>query len=156
MNSYPPNFNPQNPRQGQPPQQGQTPQQGQYQPGQYQPGQYRPGQYQQSQYRPGPYQPPMPVKTSGKAIAGMVLGICSIALTSGIVVPLVCAILGLVFSVQGKNECRQNPYLRGAGMAKAGLVCSIIGLVLTVIVGAFYLLSLLTAFSLFDSSIYYF
>lgn len=94
---------------------------------------------------PDPGQPPYgfppvpPQTTSGMAIAGMILGIVSIeAVFVQTFVGLVCAILGLVFSVIAKKECNRTGR-PGRGMATAGLVCSIIGLVLFVILLVFAL-----------------
>lgn len=72
---------------------------------------------------------PMPKNPNkGKAIAGMVLGIC------GLVVPYlgtICAIIGLIISIMALKGYHEGE--PGRGMAIAGLVCSIIGLVWAVL-----------------------
>lgn len=56
-------------------------------------------------------------RTNGMAIAGFV---CSL---------IVCWPLGLVFSIIGMNQTKQDPSQGGRGLAIAGLVISIIGAV---------------------------
>ena len=71
-----------------------------------------------------PYGQPMmgPQRTSGLAIAGFVLSLVA------------CGILGLIFSIMGKNEIqRSGGTVGGQGLATAGMVISIIRLVLEVI-----------------------
>jgi len=81
------------------------------------------------------YQQPMmmgPQRTSGLAIAGFVLSLVA------------CGILGLIFSIMGKNEIqRSNGTVGGGGLATAGMVISIIRLVLEVI----YLIVIIAAIS---------
>jgi hypothetical protein len=63
----------------------------------------------------------MPQRTSGMAIAGFV---CA----------FFCSILGLIFSIMGHNEVkRSNGQVGGGGLAIAGIVISIIGIVFTVL-----------------------
>lgn len=68
-------------------------------------------------------------KPNGMALTGMILGIVSIV--------LVCCcygvpfnIAGIVFSIIGMNQIKADPTQGGLGMAKAGLWCSIVSLVL--------------------------
>ena len=88
---------------------------------------------------PGPGPPPtgppvgpppgMPPELPG-ATAGLVLGICSIVF-SGPLVGLLLGFLGLVKSREARQFAELNPgYYSNAGVAQAGYVCSIIGLVL--------------------------
>ncbi len=75
-----------------------------------------------------------PAKTySGKSIAAMILGIAGILFTAIFFVSLPCAILALIF---GKSEEKAHPN----GMAKAGFILGIIGLVLTVILLILFLI----------------
>jgi hypothetical protein len=67
--------------------------------------------------------------TNGMAIAGMILGILSI-LSVWPCCGLPFNVLGLIFSAVALNQIKRNPHQQGKGMAKAGLVCSLIGLVL--------------------------
>lgn len=67
---------------------------------------------------------------NGKATASLVLGIVSLVFIFFNVyafVGLILAIIGLVLGIQAKKETPEN------GMAKAGIVLSIIGLVLCAI-----------------------
>jgi septal ring factor EnvC (AmiA/AmiB activator) len=60
-------------------------------------------------------------RTSGMAIAGFVLS-------------FFCGLLGLIFSIMGRNECkRSNGSVGGAGLALAGIIISILHLIATVI-----------------------
>jgi hypothetical protein len=78
----------------------------------------------------------LPPQTSGKAIASMVLGIVScltFCLCYG-VISVPCAILAIVFAGQAAADTaagRAGP--GGNGMAKAGKICGIVGLCLTVV-----------------------
>lgn len=67
--------------------------------------------------------------TKGKAIAALILGIASVALpwfgfTS--ILAIVAGIVGLILSIQARKPMDENK-----GMATAGLVLSIIGIVLS-------------------------
>jgi hypothetical protein len=74
-----------------------------------------------------------PRRTDGLAIASLVLGIV------GLVGCLVIApILAIIFGLQAKTKISQNPALQGAGMAQAGFILGIVGLVFDV----FYILYL--------------
>lgn len=57
----------------------------------------------------------------GLSIAAMVLGIISIVAFCWTWPAIICAILAIIFGIVGKKK-------GGAGMAKAGLVCGIVGL----------------------------
>ena len=63
-----------------------------------------------------------------KAVAGLVLGIVGLAIwlipLAGAFISIICSILGLVFSIQGRRS------ITGRSMATAGMVLSIIALVL--------------------------
>jgi hypothetical protein len=73
-----------------------------------------------------PYQTPGPQQQgNGKAIAAMVLGICSLVFWCLPILGLPIAVVGLVLGVTNKNPA-------GAGQAKAGVIMSIIGLVLSI------------------------
>lgn len=71
---------------------------------------------------PGMYgAPPVATRTSGMAIAGFVLS-------------FFCSILGLIFSIIGYNEVkRSNGMVTGGGLALAGIIISIIQLVLAIL-----------------------
>ena len=70
----------------------------------------------------------------GLSVAGLVLGICSVAV--GLIingwVGLICGIVGIVLSVMGRNKAKAA----GAptGMGTAGLVLSIIGTAIIAVV----------------------
>ncbi|HTR52079.1 MAG TPA: DUF4190 domain-containing protein [Kofleriaceae bacterium] len=67
---------------------------------------------------------PVMTRTSGMAIAGFVLS-------------FFCALLGLIFSIIGYNECkRSNGEVTGEGLALAGIIISIIGMLLTLVIVA--------------------
>jgi hypothetical protein len=69
--------------------------------------------------------------TSGQAIASMVLGIVSLVI---FYLGLVTAIVGLCLGVAAIKKCKPRGPLKGRGMAKAGIICSIIALALWLIV----------------------
>jgi Domain of unknown function (DUF4190) len=70
-------------------------------------------------------------RTSGKAIASLVLGIVGL-----IILPVICSTLAIIFGVMARNEIDRDPTLTGRGMAIAGLVLGIVGLVAGIIVFA--------------------
>ena len=73
-------------------------------------------------------QAPAPVPGKGQAIAGMVLGICSLVIPYA---GTVLAIVGLVLSVLAKNilQAAGQPF----GMATAGIVMSIIAIAWSIV-----------------------
>lgn len=71
-------------------------------------------------------------KTSGFAIASLVLGIAAFTC-----LPVVSAILAIVFGAIAKGEIRRRGgELSGSGMATAGIVLGIVGLVIPLILAA--------------------
>ncbi len=96
------------------------------------------GNYSNSGYSTG-YQAPF----SGMAIAGFVLSLAAIFFNAFFLIP---SILGIIFSGVGLGKCNKNGY-RGKGLAIAGMVISIILLVIYVI-AIIYVLS-------YAGSIYY-
>lgn len=65
-----------------------------------------------------------PKKTNGFAIAGMILGIVSIPASCCFAwVGILVAVLGLIFSIIGQSKGK-------SGMAIAGIICSVIGILL--------------------------
>ncbi|SHI23491.1 protein of unknown function [Sporobacter termitidis DSM 10068] len=90
------------------------------------------------------------VPGSGKATASLVLGIVSLvfAFMSVLsVVSLPCGIIGLIL---GNGARKELPPEQGRGQATAGMICSIVGLVIAVIVFAAFLVSTLTAVSFYS------
>lgn len=72
------------------------------------------------------------IRTNGKAVTAMVLGICSIALCCCL--GWILGIPGLIFGIIALNEVNTHAYSQGSrGMAVAGIWCSSIGLCLGVI-----------------------
>jgi len=85
------------------------------------------------------------VQTSGKAIASMVLGICSIVTCMGYgVVGMPCAILAIVFAKKARLAIQAGTAPASSqGMASAGKVCGWIGVALNslmLLLLAFYVL----------------
>ena len=109
-------------------------QQSEYQQPQYQQPQYQQPQYQQPVYQQPMYQQPMmpqePKKSAGLAIASMVLGICGLVISCCI--PYVTFVMTLLAVILGGVSLAKQ--MGGKGMAIAGLVCGIIGLIPAVIV----------------------
>lgn len=72
--------------------------------------------------------------TNGKAIASLVLGILSIvsALPIPIIAP-VFSILGLVFGIIALRDIKLS-FQPGRGLAIAGIICSVVGLFLVVVI----------------------
>ncbi len=82
---------------------------------------------------PSFHSPTLP--TSGKAVASMVLGICSIAMCMFYGLPaLICGPLAIAFSIMAKKQVERGE-AGGAstGLATAGMVCGIVGLLLALL-----------------------
>ena len=73
--------------------------------------------------QPGSFQPVVAVKTSGMAIASLVLGILGISL------------LAIIFGIIAISQInKSNGLLTGKGMAIAGIILGIISIIVTIIV----------------------
>jgi len=69
-------------------------------------------------------------RTSGKAVASLVCGILSNLMP---VIGIALGIIGIVFGIRAKKEIQQsNGTLTGDGMAIAGFVCGIVGIVVSI------------------------
>ncbi len=77
-----------------------------------------------------PSGPPMAPPELPGATAGLVLGICSIVF-SGPIIGLILGFIGFQKSRAARRVAEMNPGIySNAGVAQAGYVCSIIGLIL--------------------------
>jgi len=85
----------------------------------------------QAPVQPAPVQNPA-VPGKGLGIAGMVLGIVSLALWCWIYVAIPCAIVGLILSAVGLKKAKDAGMKNG--MAVAGIVCSSIALGILIII----------------------
>jgi len=68
-------------------------------------------------------------RTSGYAIAALVLGIVSLFIFG-----VICGTLAIIFGVKARNEIDRTPGLGGRQMATAGLVLGILGVVLWAVI----------------------
>lgn len=94
----------------------------------------QPQQYPHYGPPPPPYSPyPQPGTGNGKAIAGLVLGIVSILFCWTTLFDVVPVVLGLIFGFVGLNQASRLPGHQGRGQAVAGIVCSVIGAVLAIV-----------------------
>ena len=82
---------------------------------------------------PATYTPAPKAATNPMAITGMICGIISL--------PTLCCcygipfnILGIVFSLIGLSQLKANPQQQGKGMATAGLICSILSILLLILI----------------------
>jgi hypothetical protein len=81
---------------------------------------------------------PQERKTNPLAITGMILGITSITVGLCCCSGLPFSVSGLICSLIALSQLKQNPQQAGRGMAIAGLVLSIVGLVAGVLIMVFY------------------
>jgi hypothetical protein len=72
---------------------------------------------------------PTTTRTSGRAIASLVLGIVSLFLFG-----VIAGVLAIVFGVQARKETQRDPTVGGRGLATAGMILGIIGVVLWAII----------------------
>jgi hypothetical protein len=95
--------------------------------------------YQYPPAPPGPYGPPPPYpgyqprRSSGKAVAALVLGIMSIVFCWLSFFDAIFVILGLIFALLALSETKALGG-SGRGMALAGLVCTIVGAILATVI----------------------
>ncbi|MBO4654082.1 MAG: DUF4190 domain-containing protein [Bacteroidales bacterium] len=91
---------------------------------------------------------PRRLENAPYAISSMIMGIVSLAISSGILVGLIFAIIGLVQSKKGMRIFNEDPYrYKGYSMLRAGRTCSIVGVVLNILTTALWILYF---FFLFD------
>lgn len=67
-------------------------------------------------------------KAAGIAIGALILGICSIVFCCIWYVSLITGVVAIVLAVKAKKD-----NVGGQGMAKAGMICGIVGIVLAVL-----------------------
>lgn len=120
---------------------------GQHQPGQYPPGPFQPGQYPVGQYPAGPfgYPPqfyvPVMARNNPFAITALVCGLVQFVLGLAIVGNIVAAVPAIVFGSIALKQIRLRGE-RGRGMAIAGLVLGIAGvlyfalIIVLIVIGA--------------------
>ncbi len=78
------------------------------------------------------------------SIASMILGIASIVMGTGSYIGIILSVMAIIFACVAKDRTTGKMN----GMAKAGLICGIIGLVLTVVA---IMISLFASFLLFEA-----
>ena len=74
-------------------------------------------------------------KTQGKAVAALVLGICSIPACFMYGVPgAICGVLAIIFAKKARVAIQEGTApATSAGLAKGGLICGIVGLCLSLL-----------------------
>src|SRR5918999_2254121 len=80
---------------------------------------------------------------NGPAVAGFVLSVVStglVVITFGLssIVSLACAIVGMVYSRKGKQKVERGETTKHAGLANAGWIISIVGVVLSALATIVY------------------
>src|SRR5690348_5666246 len=134
---YPPASGPYAPPQYSQPQPGFAPQAASYSPQAYPPGQYPQQAYFPQNQQPVFVAPSVSEPGAGMAVASLVLGILSIVTFWGWFLTLPLSIIGIIMGALGRRSISRR------GIATAGLVCSIIGLVVFLL---FYLLVIAAVF----------
>jgi uncharacterized membrane protein HdeD (DUF308 family) len=81
-------------------------------------------------------EPTRPVRRSGIAVAAVVLGVLSIPLALTVYLGAVCGVLALVLGLIGVFQTRQGR-ATGRGLAVAGLVTGLVGVVLAGSLGVY-------------------
>jgi hypothetical protein len=113
-----------------------------------------PPTYAAPPYPAGAYvAPPGPIEPepgNGEAIAGLVLGICSVvfvvfSLGFSSIISLVCGVLGIIFGRKGKRNVDDGATRRHRGLAQAGFVTGIVGSALSVIATAVWVILFIVA-----------
>jgi hypothetical protein len=99
------------------------------------------------------YQQPVPAVAgppNNQAVAALILGIAGLALvvtSTGLLAPvtLPCSILGWVYGSKALNRIRAGETTQGEGIAKAGRICGIIGVPLSVLALLFWVAVIIAA-----------
>ncbi len=81
-------------------------------------------------------------RTSGAAIASLVLGIVGVT-----VFPLIPSVLALVFGSRARDELRGDPGVSGEGLATAGIILGWIGVAISLLGLVFVLVGLAVFFA---------
>jgi len=107
-------------------------------------------------YPPGPYPPypyPRPQPTNGNAIAGMVLGIASIAV---MFLGFILGPLAIYFSNKAIREIDASGAPSGSsrGFASAGKICGIIGTIVSIVVVLLYIVMTVVFFAMFRENMH--
>ena len=71
--------------------------------------------------------------TSGKAIAGLVLGVLGLVGAFFVLPPVVFSTLAIVFGALGRSDAQRNPQLAGETMGLVGIVLGVAGFVVAVV-----------------------
>jgi len=102
--------------------------------------------------QPYPYAPRPAEPDNGPAVAGFVLSIVaaglllfSVGMSS--IVSIACAAFGIYYSRKGKQKVQAGETGKHRGLAQAGLVTGIVGLVLSILATLFWVLILVLALS---------
>lgn len=83
---------------------------------------------------------PAPARTDGMSVAALVLGCLFWLPFAG----AICAILATIFGWAGMRHTKDNPGLRGHGMAIAGFVLGLVGLAIAVLIIVLIIVGLAT------------
>jgi hypothetical protein len=99
---------------------------------------------------PWGYAPAVREPDNGPAVAGFVLSLVAgglLLFSAGLstIVSVGCAVAGMIYSRKGKQKVETGETSKNAGLAQAGLVISIISLVLSILATGFWLLILVLA-----------
>lgn len=86
--------------------------------------------------RPAPDDPPWPPRRSPTAVTALVLGVLAIPLGLTIYLGLLAGVLAFGFGIAGLVGTRHGR-ASGRGMAVAGLVTAMVGLIISITLGAY-------------------
>ena len=78
-----------------------------------------------------PFASTAPMGTNWMSVAGFILGVFSLPSCCCCLISLPCSILGIIFSAMALSQLKHEPMRGGRGLAIAGLVLAIIGLIFT-------------------------
>ena len=102
-----------------------------------------------------PYPMMQPKKTDGKSVASMILGIISIVFSCSYGFGLIPGIVGLILAIISRKEEAKRNETNNNGTTMAGLICSIIGIAISVIVIVLVVLLVIGIVSTTDTYDYY-
>lgn len=105
------------------------------------------------QPNPGYYTQPQTNPTNGKTIAALVLGIVSICISCFYgIFGLIAGVIGLILAILSRKQAKGLHQREGSGLRTAALVCSIVGVAISVLFVILYVVTIAIAIS--DASTY--
>lgn len=112
-------------------------------------------QYGQPNYTQPNYGYPQPKQTDGKSVCSLIMGILSLLFACVYGGGLIFSIVGIIFGILAKKDANKNNPMQqnSSGMTTGGIVCSIIGGIISLLMLVFVVIAVVASMS--DYTDYY-